>query len=122
MDWTQEQVDALGKLWIEGLTTAEIGRRLGITKNAVVGKVNRLHLAPRQSPIKRVEKPPVIELKGPACSWPIGHPREPGFHFCGAAPVTGKPYCTEHAAKAYVAPSRPSRSDRSDRPVFHAAK
>ena len=107
MDWTQEQVTELSKLWDEGLTTAEIGRRLGITKNAVVGKVNRLHLTPRQSPIKRIEKPPVIELKGPACSWPIGHPREQGFHFCGKPPLPGKPYCTEHSAKAYVPASRP---------------
>jgi len=38
MDWSQEQVTELSRLWDEGLTTAEIGRRLGITKNAVVGK------------------------------------------------------------------------------------
>ncbi len=36
--WTQDRIDALAKLWADGLSTAEIGRRLGITKNSVVGK------------------------------------------------------------------------------------
>ena len=35
------------------------------------------------------------------CRWPLGHPREPGFHFCEAKPVMGKPYCPEHLAKAH---------------------
>lgn len=39
-------------LWDEGLSTAEIGRRLDVTKNAVVGKVHRLGLPKRQSPIR----------------------------------------------------------------------
>lgn len=39
-------------LWNEGLSTAEIGRRLDVTKNAVVGKVHRLGLPKRQSPIR----------------------------------------------------------------------
>ncbi|WP_162917009.1 GcrA family cell cycle regulator [Dongia deserti] len=33
------------------------------------------------------------------CAWPIGDPREPGFHFCGATPVReGHSYCDEHHA------------------------
>jgi len=40
-------------LWEEGLPTSEIGRRLGVTKNAVVGKVHRLGLKKRQSPIRQ---------------------------------------------------------------------
>lgn len=122
MEWTREQIGELSRLWADGLATAEIGRRLGITKNAVVGKVHRLGLPPRQSPIKErpkqpaavmaPPKPKVMEFKGPACCWPIGHPREPGFHFCGAAAAQGKPYCAEHAAKAYV-PNRPGRSERA---------
>ncbi|WP_264816862.1 GcrA family cell cycle regulator, partial [Acidomonas methanolica] len=40
--------------------------------------------------------------RGAACCWPIGDPGTPGFHFCGAKPLPGKPYCAEHAALAYV--------------------
>ncbi|MCH4091494.1 GcrA family cell cycle regulator [Acetobacter sp.] len=235
MEWTDETIARLKALWQEGLSTAEIGRQLGITKNAVVGKAHRLGLPARPSPIRRqdgktsarktgeadgqvkaaaprrsgkeeglaepaeavaaaqpvavaasmttgdvatavvrkpVEKPVVtcsedtesalvkqasvavqekpaeervkavvpavvkavqeepaaekaasVEKKAspvarPAaqrlaavmeprrrsatCCWPLGDPGTPGFHFCGATPLPGKPYCAEHAALAYV--------------------
>ncbi len=54
MEWTEETVACLRGLWSEGLPTAEIGRRLGITKNAVIGKAHRLVLPPRPSPIRVV--------------------------------------------------------------------
>ncbi|MEA2754265.1 MAG: GcrA cell cycle regulator [Aliidongia sp.] len=117
--WTQERVDELGKLWTEGLSTAEIGRRLGITKNSVVGKAHRLELAPRPSPVKLTGKPrqkpapKVVEITGPTCSWPHGHPGEKGFHFCGARAITGKPYCAEHAAIAYVRPKSQGSSSNA---------
>src|SRR5260370_17736674 len=91
--WTQHLIDELGRLWKEGHSTAEIGRRLGLTKNAVVGKAHRLSLEPRPSPLKAPPKRQVvIEFSGPSCSWPIGHPREKNFHFCGAPPPGAKPY------------------------------
>ncbi|MCQ2915127.1 MAG: GcrA family cell cycle regulator [Alphaproteobacteria bacterium] len=52
MDWSDEKIEELRRLWNEGLTTAEIGRRLNVSKNAVVGKAHRLDLAKRPSPIK----------------------------------------------------------------------
>lgn len=60
MDWTPEQISELTRLWGEGLTTSEIGKRLGISKNAVVGKAHRLHLAARPSPIKRTGRATVF--------------------------------------------------------------
>ena len=60
MDWTPEQISELTRLWGEGLTTAEIGKRLGISKNAVVGKAHRLHLPARPSPIKRTVPRPQV--------------------------------------------------------------
>jgi GcrA cell cycle regulator len=108
--WTQDRIDNLAKLWSEGFSTAEIGRRLGVTKNSVVGKAHRLSLTPRPSPVKLTGKPrvkpaaKVVEMSGPTCSWPIGHPGEKGFHFCDARAKAGKPYCQEHAALAYVRP------------------
>lgn len=52
VDWTPERINTLIALWEEGLPTSEIGRRLDVTKNAVVGKVHRLGLPKRNSPIK----------------------------------------------------------------------
>lgn len=54
--WTDEVISTLRRLWDEGHATAEIGRRLGVTKNAVVGKAHRLVLPPRPSPIRRGEQ------------------------------------------------------------------
>jgi GcrA cell cycle regulator len=103
--WTPELIEKLSALWAEGLSTAEIGRRLGISKNAVIGKAHRLLLTARPSPLK---SPPKRRIPGqppaPACSWPSGHPGEKGFRFCGKRPLPGKPYCAEHAALAYVRP------------------
>lgn len=53
MDWTEDAIARLRLLWAEGLSTAEIGRRLNISKNAVVGKAHRLALVARPSPIRR---------------------------------------------------------------------
>jgi GcrA cell cycle regulator len=35
------------------------------------------------------------------CQWPVGDPRQTGFHFCGATAHEGFSYCTEHARMAY---------------------
>lgn len=156
MSWTPERIGELEKLWAEGLSTAEIGRQLGVSKNAVVGKAHRLGLPGRQSPIdakRRAAKkaaakprtapvarkpaptrpqarrpepqqaaasapPPRPKRKtkhsGPACQWPFGDPRLPGFHFCGEPAVPGKPYCDEHCARAYNRVSASQADARAD--------
>src|SRR6201987_6299822 len=53
MEWAEETITRLRALGDEGLSTAEIGRRLGVSKNAVVGKAHRLDLPARPSPIRR---------------------------------------------------------------------
>ncbi len=53
MEWAEETIVRLRALWDEGHSSAEIGRRLGVSKNAVVGKAHRLDLPARPSPIKR---------------------------------------------------------------------
>ena len=53
MEWNEESISKLRAFWAEGLSTAEIGRRMGVSKNAVVGKAHRLNLPSRPSPIRR---------------------------------------------------------------------
>ncbi|HET9020129.1 MAG TPA: GcrA family cell cycle regulator [Acetobacteraceae bacterium] len=53
MEWNEEAIGQLRTLWAEGHSTAEIGRRMGVSKNAVVGKAHRLGLVSRPSPIRR---------------------------------------------------------------------
>jgi len=56
MAWTNQMVEQLRVLWQEGLTTSEIAKRLGVSKNSIVGKIHRLKLPGRPSPIKKEEK------------------------------------------------------------------
>lgn len=57
MSWTDERVEQLKKLWIEGLSASQIARVLGeVTRNAVIGKVHRLGLSGRVTPA-RPERP-----------------------------------------------------------------
>src|SRR5215472_10744294 len=51
-EWSDDRIRQLRRLWSEGHSTAEIGRRMGISKNAVVGKAHRLDLPARPSPIR----------------------------------------------------------------------
>lgn len=117
-EWTPERISALIALWNEGLTTSEIGNRLGITKNAVVGKVHRLGLPKRQSPIRkaaaREEKPlgeviKLDKLTAGMCCWPDGEPGTDEFRFCGDKAVADKPYCAEHCRRAYVRVTKDGR-------------
>ena len=110
MAWTEEGVELLQKMWLEGRSAREIGERLNMTRNAVIGKANRLGLSHKsKSAAPRKAKQP--EIKGQAmspldlnermCRWPIGHPGEPDVHFCGQTRVSGRPYCEAHCALAY---------------------
>ena len=71
MEWNDETIARLRELWAEGLSTAEIGRRMSVSKNAVVGKAHRLNLPARPSPIRRdgagvVARPPAARrVTGP---------------------------------------------------------
>ncbi len=93
-DWTPERTNALIALWDEGHSTAEIGRRLGVTKNSVVGKVHRLRLPKRGSPIhssaSRGEAPISIARapisRGTASQRPMASPPPRSAHTPGAAP------------------------------------
>lgn len=46
--WTKERVALLKKLWVEGRSGGQIATRLGVTRNAVLGKIHRLGLPGRE--------------------------------------------------------------------------
>jgi GcrA cell cycle regulator len=48
MNWTDERVELLRKLWSEGLSASQIAAQMGgVSRNAVIGKVHRLKLSGR---------------------------------------------------------------------------
>jgi GcrA cell cycle regulator len=178
MEWTEQRIETLRKLWGQGQTASQIAAILGgITRNAVIGKAHRLGLTGRPSPIKReagsntspsrrkanttrterparpavmpagnqqtnnspmhagtvhasvqapaaatmqtrpaapsapqVSAPPPVarnpqpsraQSGSKSCSWPVGDPKQPGFHFCGEPAEAGRPYCSSHCHQAY---------------------
>src|SRR5262245_53168880 len=58
--WTQERLDLLRGLWDEGLSGSQIAFRMGLSRSAVLGKVNRIGLPPRRdkvlSPEERLQR------------------------------------------------------------------
>jgi GcrA cell cycle regulator len=119
-EWDLNSIGMLDKLWKQTkpqLSTAEIGRRIGCSKNAVCGKAHRLGLPARPRIIQNhplykdtasgktraAERIGIVPSRG-LCSWPVGDPHKPDFHFCGKEAMEGKPYCWEHAKVAYYKP------------------
>lgn len=48
-------------------------------------------------------KTTLLDLNDRVCRWPMGHPGEADFHFCGDKVNPGFPYCVEHCGRAYQA-------------------
>lgn len=61
-------------------------------------------------------KTTLLDLNDRICKWPIGHPGEPDFHFCGDPVNPGFPYCVEHCGHAYQA-QLPRRDRRPPPPM-----
>ena len=58
-EWSDAELLRLRELWDTGLSASKIGDHLERTKNSVLGKVHRLDLGARRSPIKAAQpKPP----------------------------------------------------------------
>jgi len=49
------------------------------------------------------DKTSLLDLSDKVCRWPMGHPGEADFHFCGEAVSPGFPYCVEHCGRAFQA-------------------
>jgi GcrA cell cycle regulator len=219
MSWTDERIERLKGLWMQGMTASQIAEELGaVSRNAVIGKAHRLGLQSRPSPVKPNEdgsapaaapaaaeaesapweepatparpapapaaaapqpapasddastppaapapvaapqplvrsigpggfvrqspgeqqapippapprrlvpakpspeiadKTSLLDLNEKICKWPIGHPGEPDFHFCGSPANPGFPYCVAHCGVAYQA-QIPRRDRRPPPPL-----
>ena len=213
MNWTDERIATLTKMWEGGATASQIADELGgVSRNAVIGKAHRLGLKSRPSPVKPNEEkttarkapdpapaakmkpktkaplptpkaaqpaapkpegdvpsqplpdprpnmpkivsvgpggflrqgpgdqqapippaPPrrlvpakpspevadktsLLDLNDRICKWPMGHPGEPDFHFCGQPANPGFPYCVQHCGVAYQA-QLPRRDRRPPPPM-----
>ena len=115
--WTRERDEELRRLWDQGLSTSRIGDRLGVTKNAVVGRAHRLNLPSRErvvttrgvrpvprKQIRQIRGISLANLSDDGCRW-IG---DDGL-YCGQKITRGR-YCDEHAAASYVETRTPARS------------
>ena len=115
-----------GMLWSEGAPASVIAKELGKTRNAVLGKVDRLGLArhkftqtitrvfkhkekpppseplPEPPPVQHVNGVTLMELQPRDCRWPLGDPRDPDLKFCGYGTLGDGPYCPRHHRKAHV--------------------
>lgn len=114
--WRDNDATLRDLIEVEGLTTAAAAERLGTTRNAVIGRANRLGLAggspaaqaARARAEEREAAKRAAETRGEFpppghCVWPHGDPGIPGFRFCGArAAIPGAPYCHQHMAAAHV--------------------
>jgi GcrA cell cycle regulator len=69
-------------------------------------------VAARSAPRPKGGRVTLLDLNDRICKWPIGHPDEPDFHFCGKPVNPGFPYCSEHCLVAYQA-----QMPRRDRPA-----
>ncbi len=85
MGWTDERVELLKKLWMEGLSASQIAAELGdgVTRNAVIGKVHRLKLSARAKPTNTA--PRARPAARPAA------PRRPASPSASSAGMSAKP-------------------------------
>lgn len=60
-------------------------------------------LVPAKPSPEIADKTSLLELNERVCRWPMGHPGEADFHFCGQDVNPGFPYCVEHCGRAYQA-------------------
>jgi len=73
-------------------------------------------LVPAKPSPEVADKTSLLDLNDRICKWPMGHPGEPDFHFCGEQANPGFPYCVQHCGVAYQA-QLPRRDRRPPPPL-----
>jgi GcrA cell cycle regulator len=85
-------------------------------QQAPIPPVPPRRLVPAKPSPEVADKTSLLELNDRICKWPIGHPGEPDFHFCGEQANPGFPYCVAHCGVAYQA-QLPRRDRRPPPPL-----
>ena len=136
MSWDEAKIEKLKSLW-QTKTASQIAEIIGgVTRNAVIGKANRLNLSAKiktraatsNSNFKNIQEKNIKSRRGRrskfdsliiekdfepenpkqleeldenSCKWPIGHPDEKSFYFCGRSSLKDFSYCKLHLLYAY---------------------
>lgn len=116
--WTDEKIEILRRYYKLGMTAKEIGEIIGVSRNAVIGKANRLNLKQVEKNRAAVVKkwpgcPPEMEIddmpsigkrmhdhRAGECLYAIG--AENGSHLFCCAATDGGPYCQTHKKSVYA--------------------
>ena len=134
--WNDELQDALKAAAADGLSASQIAVRLNrlfranLTRNAVIGRMHRTHVASRNSPgfnvrvakqpKRRAARPKPIPIPPPTprvsvvaegCRWPLwGHDEAPTHVYCGQTKAFEwrSSYCQHHFMCAHFPPERVS--------------
>lgn len=123
MIWDAKNIAKLIALVAKGLSYSQIGKQLGMSKNAAIGKARRLRLSKSQAlPVISTRRPTprpkaglkpkpepepeehiglvsMMNLRDGDCRYPIGEYKE--MMFCGKPKDSERPYCEKHALKCY---------------------
>lgn len=91
MNWTDERVETLKKLWLDGLSAGQIAKQLGgVTRNAVIGKVHRLGLSGREMPSHPIRMAKFRPPRRPITATPArayGHSAKPSRRSTVSTPL-----------------------------------
>lgn len=108
----------IGKRWRLG---ASDGNTAPKTRTKPKGKRVKSNIAPLGYPFTGREEPPHVpvvdaiarvglnDLEQKHCRWPVGHPKEPGFGFCGHDRAHGSSYCEFHRQASITKPEPKKR-------------
>ncbi len=101
MGWTEERVELLKKLWLEGLSASQIAGVLGegVTRNAVIGKVHRLKLTGRAKPASSTPRARTAP-RAPGIRRVAGGMPRPGSAISGMLKSRSVPVAPMHGATA----------------------
>ena len=97
------------RLNLEGRASSK-KTKTGISKKNIVVAENKNQKLSRKAKFKALlldknfeqENPKKLEdLTDLTCRWPIGHPYEENFYFCGRKPMEKFPYCKLHVLYAF---------------------
>ena len=101
--WSEKELKILKQEWGNGLSAKQIGLLINKTKNAVIGKANRLGLskATLKKPHLAVVPSKKQKSKKEGCQYPIG---DYPYDYCGKPTVAGLStvvYCKKHYTICY---------------------